>query len=108
MQLQDKVAIVTGAARGLGRAYAEAMAGEGAAIVACDVNDCSDTVAAIEAAGGRAAAAVTDIAKMASCEAMADFALQEFGKIDVLVNNAALYAGLKGARFENLYESHWY
>ena len=107
MQLQDKVAIVTGAARGLGRAYAEAMAGEGAAIVACDVNDCSDTVAAIEAAGGRAAATVTDIAKMASCEAMADFALQEFGKIDVLVNNAALYAGLKGARFENLDEAQW-
>ncbi len=107
MQLQDKVAIVTGAARGLGRAYAEAMAGEGAAIVACDINDCSETVAAIEAAGGRAVATVTDIASMASCDAMADFALQAFGKIDVLVNNAALYAGLKGARFENLDEAQW-
>ena len=107
MQLQDKVAVVTGAARGLGRAYAEAMAGEGAAIVACDINDCSDTVAAIDAAGGRAVAAVTDIANMASCEAMAAFALQSFGKIDILVNNAALYAGLKGARFENLEEAQW-
>jgi NAD(P)-dependent dehydrogenase (short-subunit alcohol dehydrogenase family) len=107
MQLQDKVAIVTGAARGLGRAYAEAMAGEGAAIVVCDINDCSETVAAIEAAGGRAVATVTDIASMASCDAMADFALQAFGKIDVLVNNAALYAGLKGARFENLDEAQW-
>jgi NAD(P)-dependent dehydrogenase (short-subunit alcohol dehydrogenase family) len=107
MQLQDKVAIVTGAARGLGRAYAEAMAGEGAAIVVCDINDCSETVVAIEAAGGRAVATVTDIASMASCDAMADFALQAFGKIDVLVNNAALYAGLKGARFENLDEAQW-
>ncbi|RLA56343.1 MAG: dehydrogenase [Gammaproteobacteria bacterium] len=107
MQLQDKVAIVTGAARGLGRAYAEAMAGEGAAIVACDINDCSETAAVINAAGGRAVATVTDIANMASCEAMAEFALQEFGKIDVLVNNAALYGGLKGGRFETLDEGQW-
>lgn len=107
MQLQNKVAIVTGAARGLGRAYAQAMAKEGAAIVACDINDCSETVAAIEAGGGRALAAVTDIANMASCTAMAEFTVQEFGRIDILVNNAALYAGLKGARFENLEEAQW-
>ena len=49
MQLEGKVAIVTGAARGLGRAYAEALASEGAAVVAADINDCGDTVAAIEA-----------------------------------------------------------
>ena len=107
MQLQNKVAIVTGAARGLGRAYAQAMAKEGAAIVACDINDCSETVAAIEAAGGRALAAVTDIANMASCAAMAELTVREFGRIDILVNNAALYAGLKGARFENLEEAQW-
>jgi len=106
-QLEGKVAIVTGAARGLGRAYAEAMAQEGAAILACDINSCDDTVAAIVAAGGRAAATVTDISSMASCTAMAEQAVQAFGKIDVLVNNAALYAGLKGARFENLDESQW-
>jgi len=107
MQLENKVAIITGAARGLGRAYAEAMASEGAAVVACDLNDCSETVATIKATGGRAVAAVTDIADMASCEAMAHIAVQEFGKIDILVNNAALYAGLKGARFENLDEAQW-
>lgn len=106
-QLEGKVAIVTGAARGLGRAYAEAMAGEGASILACDINSCDDTVAAIVAAGGRAEAAVTDISKMASCTAMAEQALQSFGRIDVLVNNAALYAGLKGARFEKLDEAQW-
>jgi branched-chain amino acid transport system permease protein len=64
-QLEGKVAIVTGAARGLGRAYAEAMAAEGAAILACDVNNCDDTVAAIHSAGGRAEGIVTDIASMA-------------------------------------------
>jgi 3-oxoacyl-[acyl-carrier protein] reductase len=106
-QLEGKVAIVTGAARGLGRAYAQAMASEGAAILACDINPCDDTVAAIIAAGGRAAAAATDIASMASCTQMAQQALQAFGRIDVLVNNAALYAGLKGARFENLDEAQW-
>jgi NAD(P)-dependent dehydrogenase (short-subunit alcohol dehydrogenase family) len=50
MLLKDKVAVVTGAARGLGRAYAEAMAREGAAIVAGDVRDCADTVSAIRKA----------------------------------------------------------
>lgn len=107
MQLQDKVVIVTGAARGLGRAYAEAMAGEGAAVLACDINDCSDTVDAITAAGGKACATITDVADMASCQAMADLAAEKFGKVDVLVNNAALYAGLEGARFENLPEAQW-
>ena len=107
MQLRNKVAIVTGAARGLGRAYAEAMAGEGAAIFACDVNDCSETVSAITDAGGRAVSAITDIGSMESCQSMADQALAEFGKIDTLVNNAALYGGLKGGRFEALDEAQW-
>lgn len=106
-QLQDKVAIITGAARGLGRAYAEALAREGAAILACDINSCDDTVAAIVAAGGRAAGIETDVSRMDSCQAMADRAVDEFGKIDILVNNAALYGGLKGARFEQLDESQW-
>ena len=106
-QLTDKIAIVTGAARGLGRAYAQAMAAEGAAILACDINDCDETVAAITAAGGRAASATTNIGDMASCTAMAESALQAFGRIDILVNNAALYGGLKGARFEQLDEAQW-
>ncbi|MEM1152604.1 MAG: SDR family oxidoreductase [Pseudomonadota bacterium] len=106
-QLAGKVAIVTGAARGLGRAYAEAMAAEGAAVLACDLNSCDDTVAAIESAGGRASSAITDITDMDSCAAMAAAALESFGQINILVNNAALYAGLDGARFEHLEESQW-
>lgn len=107
MQLQDKVAIVTGAARGLGRAYAEALAGEGAAVLACDLNDCGETVEAVTAAGGRAASATTDVTAIDSCRAMVEQAVAQFGRVDVLVNNAALYAGLKGARFEQLDEAQW-
>jgi len=106
-QLKDKVAIVTGAARGLGRAYAQALAREGAAVLACDINPCDETVAAIVAEGGQAHSAVTDIASMDSCAAMSARAVDAFGKIDILVNNAALYGGLKGARFEQLDEAQW-
>ena len=106
-QLDGKVAIVTGAARGLGRAYAEALAAEGAAVLACDINDCDDTVAAITDAGGRAAGLQADVSSMQSCQAMAEQAVAEFGKLDILVNNAALYGGLKGARFEQLEEAQW-
>ena len=107
MQLENKVSIVTGAARGLGRAYAETLAGAGSAVLACDVNDCDETVEAIVRAGGQAVSATVDITDMASCTAMADMAQQSFGQIDVLVNNAALYGGLKGARFESLEEAQW-
>lgn len=107
MQLKEKVAIVTGAARGLGRAYAEALAAEGATVVAADLNDCADTVAAVEEAGGRAIATTVDVSDSASCEAMADLVADAFGRVDILINNAALYAGLKGARFEQLDEAQW-
>ena len=107
MQLENKVAIVTGAARGLGRAYAEALAAEGAAVLAADLNECDDTVAAIAAAGGQATAIQVDVADGQSCEAMASLALDAFGRVDILINNAALYAGLKGARFEQLDEAQW-
>jgi len=107
MQLKDKVAIVTGAARGLGRAYAEALAREGAAVVAGDVRDCADTVKAIHDAGGRALGVSLDVARLDSCKATADAAVKEFGRVDALVNNAALYANLKGGRFDQLDEAQW-
>jgi len=107
MQLKDKVAIVTGAARGLGRAYAEALAREGAAVVAGDVRDCAETIEAIKKAGGRALGMTLDVASLASCQAMADAAMKEFGRVDALVNNAALYANLKGGRFDQLDEAQW-
>ncbi|MGA0433286.1 MAG: SDR family NAD(P)-dependent oxidoreductase, partial [Luminiphilus sp.] len=79
----------------------------GAAIVAADINSCDDTVAAITTAGGRAIAVSLDVADSRSCEAMATQTMDVYGRIDVLVNNAALYAGLQGARFEQLQEAQW-
>ena len=78
MQLESKVVVITGAARGLGRAYAVAMAAEGASIFACDIGDCSETVAEVRAAGGRIESATTDVSNMDSCRAMADAAVAAF------------------------------
>lgn len=105
--LDGKVAVITGAARGLGREYAERMAAEGALIVAGDVRDCGETVAAVEAAGGRAIGVSLDVTDALSCDAAAKAAEENFGRIDVLVNNAALYGGLKGGRFDALDPAEW-
>jgi NAD(P)-dependent dehydrogenase (short-subunit alcohol dehydrogenase family) len=107
MQLKDKVAVVTGGGRGLGRAYCEAMAAEGAAVVAADIRDTAATVAAVEAAGGQAIGVHLDVADMASCQAMADAAVAKFGRIDILVNNAALYGDISGGRFDQIPEEQW-
>ena len=107
MTLAGKVAIVTGAARGLGRAYCRSLAQAGAAVVAQDLRDPADTVAEVRGAGGKAIGVSGDIAKMADCTLMAEAAVKAFGRIDVLVNNAALYGGLKGGRFTDLDEAEW-
>ncbi len=107
MQLQDKVVIVTGAARGLGRAYALRLAAEGAAVVVGDVRDCVETAAAVETAGGRCLPVKLDVTSFESCKAMAERAVQKFGRIDGLVNNAALFANIKGGRFDTLPEEQW-
>ena len=107
MQLAGKVAIVNGAARGLGQAYAEAMAAQGARVMMTDVNSCEETLDRIVAGGGEASPCETDVTDMDSCLAMAEQAMDMFGRVDCLVNNAALYAGLKGARFEQLDESQF-
>jgi NAD(P)-dependent dehydrogenase (short-subunit alcohol dehydrogenase family) len=105
--LDGKVAIVTGGGRGLGRADCEALAREGAAVVAGDIRETADTVAAVEAAGGRIAGAALDVADMASCQTLADLAVDRFGRIDVLVNNAALYGDIRGGRFDALSPEQW-
>ena len=106
-QLAGKVVVVTGAARGLGREFARRLAAEQAAVVAADVRDCSETVADIEAEGARAIGAHLDVTDMRSCASMAQAARDAFGGIDVLVNNAALYGGLRTGPFDALEEQEW-
>ena len=107
MSLEGKTVIVTGAGRGLGKAYSEALAEEGANVVAADIRDTSNTVTRINEQGGKAIGLSLDVAKMDSCQEMADKAISQFGSIDVLINNAALYGDISGGRFDELSEEQW-
>ncbi|MFQ5467715.1 MAG: glucose 1-dehydrogenase [Kiloniellaceae bacterium] len=90
MRLRDKVAIVTGAGSGFGAAIAKRFAAEGAAVVAADMNDnAGRTVAGeIEAAGGRGVFAHADVTRRADARAMVEAALESYGRLDILINNA--------------------
>jgi NAD(P)-dependent dehydrogenase (short-subunit alcohol dehydrogenase family) len=96
-RFDGKVAIVTGAAQGIGEAYARALAAEGAAVLVADLNAERGEVVAkeITADGGRATFVATDVSSPESAEAMAQTAVEQFGGIDHLVNNAAIYGGMK-------------
>ncbi len=107
MRLKDRVAIVTGAARGIGQAYGLALAREGSKVVAADILPCTETVAKVQDAGGEALGVTVDVADAQSTEAMAAQTVQRFGRIDILVNNAAVYGGLKLTPFEQIPEAEW-
>ena len=107
MDLNEKVAIVTGAARGLGREYVSSLAAAGAAVIAADQRDCSQTVAEVQAAGGSVLGLEVNVVDSQSAQAMADAAVEAFGRIDVLVNNAALYGSLKSGPFGDIAEAEW-
>lgn len=97
MQFADKVAIVTGAAQGIGQAYAQALAREGASVVVTDINvaGAEGVAKQIVADGGTAIHVPVDVSDEESATAMADRAVAEFGGTDYLVNNAAIYGGMK-------------
>ncbi|HHY32586.1 MAG TPA: 3-oxoacyl-ACP reductase FabG [Firmicutes bacterium] len=94
MRLKDKVAIITGSGRGLGKEAALLFAREGAKVVVCDVNEewAKSTAREIQEAGGVAIAVYVDVTSPESVKAMVDETLKEFGRIDVLVNNAGVTA----------------
>ena len=106
MRFENKVAVVTGAAQGIGAAYARGLAAEGAAVVVADVNEDSgaNVVEEIEADGGRAIFVHTDVSSAESAEAMVARTVEELGGIDLLVNNAAIYGAMK---FDLLISVDW-
>jgi 3-oxoacyl-[acyl-carrier protein] reductase len=107
MKLKDRVAVVTGAARGLGRAFCEALAKEGAKIMAVDIADLSDTVKEIESSGGTAKGLKVDVSGERDTLKMAEETLGAFGRIDILVNNAAIIYGLLRKPFYEIDPDLW-
>ncbi|HWH83922.1 MAG TPA: SDR family oxidoreductase, partial [Burkholderiaceae bacterium] len=107
-RLKDKVCIITGTSGSIGRAAALRFAEEGALVVGCGthVTASQETVDLVRAAGGRMASLhPVDLTKMADCQRLADFAIREHGRIDVLFNNAAM------AHFnwiEDITEEEWH
>jgi len=94
-RLEGKVAIITGAVRGIGRATAERFSAEGASLVLADIDGdgIEKTAAEIAAGGGNVVGQRCDVSDAASCEAVVKRALDEFGKLNVLMNNAAYFIG---------------
>jgi NAD(P)-dependent dehydrogenase (short-subunit alcohol dehydrogenase family) len=107
--LHGKAVIVTGAGGGLGRAFAHGFAAAGARVLAADL-DCdaaAETAAAVSEAGGSALPVQTDVADEESTQTMAAAAIAAFGAIDVLVNNAGVYAGLERRPFDEIDVADW-
>jgi len=94
MRLADKVAIVTGGGLGIGRAISETFAREGARVVVADLNEAAgrETVQRVEAAGGTASFVSTDVSKAEDAERLVSTCLRRYGKLDILVNCAGVYA----------------
>jgi NAD(P)-dependent dehydrogenase (short-subunit alcohol dehydrogenase family) len=99
-RLDGKVAIVTGASSGLGVAFAQGLAEAGAdvALGARRVDRLAETAGLVEAAGRKALSVATDVADPASCQALVDAAMETFGRVDVLVNNAGVGTAVPATR----------
>ena len=107
MRLEDKVIIITGGGSGMGRAYALGVAAEGARVVVADIADPQATVKEIEAGGGQALGIVCDVSREEDTLRLAADAVARFGRIDVLVNNAALYGTLRRQPFTEIPIEEW-
>ena len=107
--VKDRVVIVTGGGRGIGRVYCEAFAQAGMKVVLADIyaEEAERVAAAIRAAGGAALAVRTDISRPEDTQAMAEAAAREFGGIDALVNNASMMSGLPRRAWSEIPLEEW-
>ncbi len=106
-RLKDKVAIVTGGARGIGAAFCEGLAEAGAKVVVADVLDGNAVAERIAERQAKAIYVRADVTSKQSVEKLVDDTVQEFGTVDILVNNAALFADLHVKPFNEISEEEW-
>jgi len=106
-RLNGRVAIVTGAAQGIGAQYARALAAEGAAVMLGDRLDAVPVAQAIVAAGGKASSVSLDVTDAVSVRNMVAETVRQFGSLDILVNNAGLFAQLALKPFEEIDSAEW-
>ena len=102
MRCSGKVAIVTGGAMGIGHAIVQALLAEGAKVVIADRDGAAEAAQALDNARNTVIGVPCDVSSQSDTEAMANAALEAFGRIDVLVNNAGIYADLRMTPFEDL------
>jgi NAD(P)-dependent dehydrogenase (short-subunit alcohol dehydrogenase family) len=107
MRFKDKVAIVTGAETGIGKAIAQRLASEGATVVLADVADAGPVARAIAEEGGKALALRTDVADEVAVQETVECTVREFGRVDILVNNAAIAASIQLRPFEQITVAEW-
>jgi NAD(P)-dependent dehydrogenase (short-subunit alcohol dehydrogenase family) len=109
VDLRDKVAVVTGAGQGIGRAYAEALARAGAAVAVAEIDtpNGSETAKRIVDAGGKAVFVETDVSSETSARAMAEAVRSDLGGVDILVNNAGIWGGLTPVDIADLSIERW-
>lgn len=107
MRLKDKVAVVTGGAQGIGRVYARSLALEGSKVVITDIVDTKPAEDEIHKNGGQAYSFRADVSSEADTVEMARKTVDKFGRIDILVNNAAVFATLRLKPFYEISEKEW-